>query len=505
MTDEQVRVVVRVKPDANQEDIFKYIDGNSCSINGSEFSFDRIFSPRTTQKELFLAHFNEDIDNVLQGYNSTIIAFGQTAAGKSHTMTGGNTRATEGIIPRAVRRIFENECQFLTASYIEIHNEKARDLFNCLSPVSILGDGTLKDARILKAESLHQVMKMLAEGNKSRAVANTNMNNASSRSHAILSLKLESGAKLVLVDLAGSEVVKKTGASGQTLGEAGSINKSLTSLSMVISALTQPNASKVQHIPYRSSKLTQVLQDALGGDCKTTLIVNCSSSATHMAETISSLRFGLRSKQIKKKFPSKEERVRDEALRQWKIDIDKELIARKLSAQCSARPWLNLPNVYALIGEHCPASLDNAVDIESSNKEHDARTLQDEVIKCAEIIALDNEITEHNETIKQLKAQLSAATLWTEIKEPELSVPDHVKEQQDLLKQCNQELAKLTDENENLRQMLAEARARPVNEKVRSYLKKMDAQMVEYARQLIVSSKKRKQELEPIGDKRLKT
>lgn len=504
MSENQVRVVVRVKPDTSQEDIFEYAGFHSCSINGSEFSFDKIFSPKTSQKELFLTHFNEDVDNVLQGFNSTIIAFGQTAAGKSYTMTGGDTRATEGLIPRAVRRIFENECQFLTASYVEIHNEKVRDLFNSLSPVSMLGDGTLKDAKLITAESPQQVMKKIDEGNKLRSVANTNMNNTSSRSHAILSLTLGSGAKLVLVDLAGSEVVKKSGASGQTLGEAGCINKSLTSLAMVISALTQPNAGKTLHIPYRSSKLTQVLQDALGGDCKTSLIVNCSSSPEHMAETISSLRFGSRSKLITNKFPSREERARVEALRQWKIDIDKELIAWKLPVQSSARTWLDLTKAYALVDERCPEMLDEIPAVKSLIFEFDTQTLHDEVVKDAEIKMLDEKITRHLEVIERLRTLLKAANLKIEPKKPKSPVCDFVEAQQGRLEQCNQEISKLKHENEKLRQMLAEARARPLSDRVRCYLKMMDAQMIEYAHQLVNRPKKRKQELSPPGNKRPK-
>ncbi|EIE88029.1 kinesin heavy chain [Rhizopus delemar RA 99-880] len=233
--------------------------------------------------------------NVTAGYNGTVFAYGQTGSGKTFTMMGADIddENTKGIIPRIVEQIFTSimaapsNLEFtVKVSYMEIYMEKVRDLLN---------------------RSQDDVYEVMRNGSANRVVSATNMNAESSRSHSIVVVTItqknvDTGAaksgKLYLVDLAGSEKVGKTGASGQTLEEAKKINKSLTALGMVINALTDGKSS---HIPYRDSKLTRILQESLGGNSRTTLIINCSPSSYNEAETLSTLRFGMRAKTIKNK------------------------------------------------------------------------------------------------------------------------------------------------------------------------------------------------------------
>lgn len=273
------------------------------------------------QADVFDFSIKPTVDDILNGYNGTVFAYGQTGAGKSYTMMGGDIFDTEskGIIPRIVEQIFasilaspESIEYTVRVSYMEIYMEKIRDLLapqNDNLPVheeksrGVYVKGLLE----IYVSSVDEVYEVMRRGGNARAVAATNMNQESSRSHSIFVITItqknvETGSaksgQLFLVDLAGSEKVGKTGASGQTLEEAKKINKSLSALGMVINALTD---GKSTHIPYRDSKLTRILQESLGGNSRTTLIINCSPSSYNDAETVSTLRFGQRAKAIKNK------------------------------------------------------------------------------------------------------------------------------------------------------------------------------------------------------------
>ena len=261
------------------------------------------------------------MDDILNGYNGTVFAYGQTGAGKSYTMMGSDIDDADakGIIPRIVEQIFAsiltspgNIEYTVRVSYMEIYMERIRDLLqpqNDNLPVheeknrGVYVKGLLE----IYVSSVQEVYEVMRRGGTARAVAATNMNQESSRSHSIFVLTItqknvETGSaksgQLFLVDLAGSEKVGKTGASGQTLEEAKKINKSLSALGMVINSLTD---GKSTHIPYRDSKLTRILQESLGGNSRTTLIINCSPSSYNAEETLSTLRFGVRAKAIKNK------------------------------------------------------------------------------------------------------------------------------------------------------------------------------------------------------------
>lgn len=259
----------------------------------------------------------EVIDSVMAGFNGTIMAYGQTSAGKSHTMEGILNDAThQGVLPRCIHSLFDKiqdsaaSLQFqVTISYCEIYCEKIRDLLNPqqtnMKVRENKGGGFLiQDVTELSVMDRQDCFRIIELGKTNRATSPTLMNAESSRSHSIFSLVIEqrnsdSGrykkGKLFLVDLAGSEKVSKTGASGMRLEEAKNINSSLTTLGMVINALSD----SASHVPYRDSKLTMLLMEALGGNSKTTLIICCNPESKHSPETLSTLRFGERAKKIK--------------------------------------------------------------------------------------------------------------------------------------------------------------------------------------------------------------
>ncbi|KAF7363487.1 Kinesin heavy chain [Mycena sanguinolenta] len=272
------------------------------------FTFDRVFPMATKQTEVFDYGVKDIVKDVLDGYNGTVFAYGQTGSGKTFTMMGDiESEEYRGIIPRITEQIFQSIVEsdahleyLVKVSYMEIYLEKIRDL---LAPqndnlqvheektrgVYIKG---LSDYYVSSAREVYEIMRT---GGNARVVSHTNMNAESSRSHSIFLISInqrntETGAQktgnLYLVDLAGSEKVGKTGASGQTLEEAKKINKSLSALGMVINALTD---SKIKYIPYRDSKLTRILQESLGGNSRTTLIINCSPSSYNEIETVSTL------------------------------------------------------------------------------------------------------------------------------------------------------------------------------------------------------------------------
>jgi kinesin family protein 5 len=273
------------------------------------------------QADVFDYSIRPTVDDILNGYNGTVFAYGQTGAGKSYTMMGSDMddEVGKGVIPRIIQQIFasilaspSNIEYTVRVSYMEIYMERIRDLLvpqNDNLPVHEEKNRGVYVKGLLEVyvSSEEEVYEVLRRGGSARAVSATNMNAESSRSHSIFVVtvnqkNVETGSlksgQLFLVDLAGSEKVGKTGASGQTLEEAKKINKSLSALGMVINCLTD---SKTQHIPYRDSKLTRILQESLGGNSRTTLIINCSPSSYNDAETLGTLRFGMRAKTIKNK------------------------------------------------------------------------------------------------------------------------------------------------------------------------------------------------------------
>ncbi|XP_060101019.1 kinesin-like protein KIF6 [Heteronotia binoei] len=290
-----------------------------------KFKFQKVFDQEAKQDEIFEAIAKPVAECALAGYNGTIFAYGQTGSGKTFTITGGAERYSDrGIIPRTLSYIFEqlqkdsNKVYTTHISYLEIYNECGYDLLDPrheasrledLPKVTIMED---PDQNIhLKHLSLHQAineeeaLNLLFLGDTNRMIAETPMNQASTRSHCIFTIHISSKepgsatirrSKLHLVDLAGSERVAKSGVGGQLLTEAKYINLSLHFLEQVIIALSEKHRS---HIPYRNSMMTSVLRDSLGGNCMTTMIATLSIEKRNIDESISTCRFAQRVALIK--------------------------------------------------------------------------------------------------------------------------------------------------------------------------------------------------------------
>uniref|UniRef100_A0A8C6M6J0 Kinesin-like protein n=1 Tax=Nothobranchius furzeri TaxID=105023 RepID=A0A8C6M6J0_NOTFU len=318
-----IKVMCRFRP-LNSSEVArgdKYIPkfvGEDCvsPLQGKPYYFDRVFQSNTTQVQFYNAVALKIVKDVLEGYNGTIFAYGQTSSGKTHTMEGKlHDSEMMGIIPRIVQDIFnyiysmdENLEFHIKVSYFEIYLDKIRDLLDVSKMnLSVHEDKNrvpyVKGCTERFVCSPEEVMDAIDEGKSNRHVAVTNMNEHSSRSHSIflINIKQENTqteqkltGKLYLVDLAGSEKVGKTGAEGTVLDEAKMINKSLSSLGNVISALAEGSLLALGADSEQMNKMTRILQDSLGGNCRTTMVICCSPSSFNDAETRSTLLFGQR-------------------------------------------------------------------------------------------------------------------------------------------------------------------------------------------------------------------
>lgn len=354
-----VRVAVRVRPLNAREKAAALdskhswlIDATSITqsvdrkpVQANIFSFDNVFQPPASNQDVFAAVAQPVVASAVDGINAVIFAYGQTAAGKTHTMLGSPDDL--GVTPRAISAVFDhvgnspNRQFLLRATYIEIYNEVIRDLLVPANDNLKIHEDTINkrvfvDAKEVVVSSVDHVMQIIAAGEHVRAVGETNMNDRSSRSHTIFSLKIESreltasdtkaarrrsdsgtdddesvededsanegvavrSSTLSLVDLAGSERASFTKAQGMRLVEGGHINKSLLTLGTVINKLSSGESKSLSHIPYRDSKLTRLLQPALGGNARTAIICAVTPAVLHMDETLSTLKFASRAKKV---------------------------------------------------------------------------------------------------------------------------------------------------------------------------------------------------------------
>lgn len=284
------------------------------------FQFHNVFNPETTTAQLYKEAATPLVEYLFEGYNGTIMAYGISGSGKTHTMIGNPQEP--GFVPRTIQELLdraeskeEDSWQIhLSMSVVQVYMEKVLDLLvdsdvdlektpslnlrqrmNPTGQEEIYVDG----AQWKRIKTVRQGMNLVSTGNTNRVVASTGMNSVSSRSHVVFMFRLRQvnidtqeqvTSTLYLVDLAGSETVKRTGATGLVLKQAGHVNQSLSALSNVISALSQEKP----FVPYRDSKLTRLLTHALGGNSKTAIVLNCSPAEQHLTETNSTLQFGKR-------------------------------------------------------------------------------------------------------------------------------------------------------------------------------------------------------------------
>ncbi|XP_060794383.1 kinesin-like protein KIF1B isoform X3 [Neoarius graeffei] len=349
MSGASVKVAVRVRPFNSRETSKEskciiQMQGNSTSIlnpkNPKEppksFSFDHSYWSHTTpddpcfaaQSQVYNDIGKEMLQHAFEGYNVCIFAYGQTGAGKSYTMMGKQEEGQEGIIPQLCEELFEkindnnnDDISYsVEVAYMEIYCERVRDLLNPKNKGNLrvrehpLLGPYVEDLSKLAVTSYTDIADLMDAGNKARTVAATNMNETSSRSHAVFTivftqkkhdsetdLSTEKVSKISLVDLAGSERADSTGAKGTRLKEGANINKSLTTLGKVISALAEVSKKKkkTDFIPYRDSVLTWLLRENLGGNSRTAMVAALSPADINYDETLSTLRYADRAKQIK--------------------------------------------------------------------------------------------------------------------------------------------------------------------------------------------------------------
>ncbi|XP_068277353.1 kinesin-like protein KIF1A isoform X9 [Nyctibius grandis] len=355
MAGASVKVAVRVRPFNSREmsresKCIIQMSGNTTTIlnpkqpkeTPKSFSFDYSYWSHTTpadinyasQKQVYRDIGEEMLQHAFEGYNVCIFAYGQTGAGKSYTMMGKQEKDQQGIIPQLCEDLFsrindttnDNMSYSVEVSYMEIYCERVRDLLNPKNKGNLrvrehpLMGPYVEDLSKLAVTSYNDIQDLMDSGNKARTVAATNMNETSSRSHAVFNIiftqkrhdaetdiTTEKVSKISLVDLAGSERADSTGAKGTRLKEGANINKSLTTLGKVISALAEmdsgPNKNKkkkkTDFIPYRDSVLTWLLRENLGGNSRTAMVAALSPADINYDETLSTLRYADRAKQIR--------------------------------------------------------------------------------------------------------------------------------------------------------------------------------------------------------------
>ncbi|XP_039325537.1 kinesin-like protein KIF1A isoform X8 [Saimiri boliviensis] len=355
MAGASVKVAVRVRPFNSREMsrdskcIIQMSGSTTTIVNPKQpketpksFSFDYSYWSHTSpedinyasQKQVYRDIGEEMLQHAFEGYNVCIFAYGQTGAGKSYTMMGKQEKDQQGIIPQLCEDLFsrindtsnDNMSYSVEVSYMEIYCERVRDLLNPKNKGNLrvrehpLLGPYVEDLSKLAVTSYNDIQDLMDSGNKARTVAATNMNETSSRSHAVFNIiftqkrhdaetniTTEKVSKISLVDLAGSERADSTGAKGTRLKEGANINKSLTTLGKVISALAEmdsgPNKNKkkkkTDFIPYRDSVLTWLLRENLGGNSRTAMVAALSPADINYDETLSTLRYADRAKQIR--------------------------------------------------------------------------------------------------------------------------------------------------------------------------------------------------------------
>lgn len=470
-----VQVVVRCRPMDEKETARGYIRvvdvipsrgvveirhprDDPSTDNVKVFTFDAVYDWRSTQQELYEETVRPLVSSVLDGFNGTIFAYGQTGTGKTYTMEGSKMEHEKrGIIPRSFEHIFnhigrsENMQYLVRASYLEIYQEEIRDLLHRDQSLRFElkekpeSGVFVKDLSTAVCKSAAEIQRLMNEGNQNRTIGATNMNEHSSRSHAIFLITIEMGSigdnggirvgRLNLVDLAGSERQSKTGASGERLKEASKINLSLSALGNVISALVD---GKTTHVPYRDSKLTRLLQDSLGGNSKTIMVANIGPASYNYDETLTTLRYANRAKNIKNK-PRINEDPKDALLRQYQEEIGrlKEKLAQRSMVQRKKRKTKK---------KREDDLADSESDAEDSKGEDNNKTVEVDKKLIAEQLRAEKQETENLITrIKDLESKMLCGGK---------NIIDHTNEQQRALEQKAAEIAERKKREVEMQQKL---------------------------------------------------
>ncbi|XP_036405439.1 kinesin-like protein KIF3C isoform X2 [Megalops cyprinoides] len=511
---ETVKVVVRCRPLNRKEEATGYesiVDmdvklgqvalRNPKSPPGEllkTFTFDAVYDASSKQSDLYDETVRPLIDSVLLGFNGTIFAYGQTGTGKTYTMQGlWMDPEKRGIIPNSFEHIFthisrsQNQQYLVRASYLEIYQEEIRDLL-CKDHTKKLelkenpDSGVyIKDLSSFVTKNVKEIEHVMNVGNQTRSIGFTNMNEHSSRSHAIFVITVECSemgpdgenhirvGKLNLVDLAGSERQSKTGVQGERLKEATKINLSLSALGNVISALVD---GKSTHIPYRDSKLTRLLQDSLGGNAKTIMVATLGPASYNYEETLTTLRYANRAKNIKNK-PRVNEDPKDALLREFqeeiarlKAQLDKQGLLTKKRRRNSRRLKKGVDGEEATDGEG-DEETDESVekDVEDYMKEQQEKLeLEKAAIRDDRSLVAEEKqklLDEKEKMMIDLRKEQEATEMLTakfKAMESKLlvggkNIIDHTNEQQKMLELKRQEIAEQTRrEREMQQQMLAQ-------------------------------------------------
>uniref|UniRef100_A0A3P8US63 Kinesin-like protein n=1 Tax=Cynoglossus semilaevis TaxID=244447 RepID=A0A3P8US63_CYNSE len=462
------------------------------------FTFDAVYDANSKQRDLYDESVRPLIDSVLEGFNGTIFAYGQTGTGKTYTMQGAWLDPEKrGVIPNSFDHIFthisrsQSDKQYLVrASYLEIYREEIRDL---LSPNHGNGRGLelrenpdtgvyVQDLTLCVCKSIKEIEEVMNVGNQARAVAATDMNEHSSRSHALFLITVEcsqpgpDGRKhirvghLNLVDLAGSERQAKTGVQGERLKEAAKINLSLSALGNVISALADGRSG---HVPYRDSKLTRLLQDSLGGNAKTVMVATLGPAPQHYDETLTTLRYANRAKNIQNQ-PRVNEDPKDALLREFQKEIS------RLRAQLNHRRWRNKQKKEQVEGEDWERDGDDEsegeeeeldvekdaeeyVKLEEQRLEREKNAIREDQFMLAEekqrLLGekerMMGDLRKEQEATEQLTAKYKA--MESKLLVGGKNIMDHTNEQQKMLETKRQEIAEQTrSEREIQQQMLTQ-------------------------------------------------
>ncbi|XP_026197912.1 kinesin-like protein KIF3C isoform X2 [Anabas testudineus] len=512
---ESVKVVVRCRPLNRKEEsngpggdiiqmdlrlgqVFLRNPRAPASEPQKTFTFDAVYDAKSKQRDLYDESVRPLIDSVLAGFNGTIFAYGQTGTGKTYTMQGAWLDPEKrGVIPNAFDHIFthisrsQSDKQYLVrASYLEIYREEIRDLLcpnhgstRALDLRESPETGVyVRDLTSCVCKSIKEIEEVMNVGNQARAVGATDMNEHSSRSHALFLITVECSqpgpdgrkhirvGRLNLVDLAGSERQAKTGVQGERLKEAAKINLSLSALGNVISALADGRSG---HVPYRDSKLTRLLQDSLGGNAKTVMVATLGPAPQHYEETLTTLRYANRAKNIQNQ-PRVNEDPKDALLREFQKEI------ARLRAQLNHRKWRNKQKKDRVDGESWER--DREEETEGEEEQEEVEKAAEEYVKLEEqrlerekeairedrfLLAEEKQrllgekermmgdLRKEQEATEQLTAKYKA--MESKLLVGGKNIIDHTNEQQKMLEVKRHEIAEQSrNEREMQQQMLAQ-------------------------------------------------